>query len=127
MQEKPALLTPSSRTSSLQDCDTLNVCCLSLPACGSFLGEPCRRIETPSPPNTPQRPWPIRSNPSGPRMLLSATVHQQHLHDLHDFWLNPIMEFASHCSNLAGGRKPHTARSRKLSIHTTDPQNMEKI
>ena len=39
-QEKPALLTPWSHTSSFQKCEAINFCCLSCPACGPLFWQP---------------------------------------------------------------------------------------
>ena len=37
LQKEAPLLTPWSQTSSLQNCETINFCCLSPPVCGSML------------------------------------------------------------------------------------------
>ena len=39
-QEKPALLTPWSRTSNFQKCEAINFGCLSGPACGPLFWQP---------------------------------------------------------------------------------------
>ena len=39
-QEKPNMLTPGSWTSGLQNCEEINVCCLSRMVCGILLWQP---------------------------------------------------------------------------------------
>lgn len=41
-RKEPTLLTPSSLTSSLQNCETVNCCCVSHPGHGTLVQQPSK-------------------------------------------------------------------------------------
>ena len=79
-QRKPTLSTPCYRTSSLQNCETINFCGWSRPVCGIGYGRTCRLTQPPSDlvrsldwravqPGNPQLTW---EESSGQRQIIWA-------------------------------------------------------
>lgn len=95
LQKKPALLTPWSWTSSLQNHGKINFCCSRCPLGSSLLAAQADRYST----IKLQQRWYDPSNCSEPSMqkgpALVSGLCCQHLKTLNNFWVsNPVFSFA---------------------------------